>query len=136
METSDANHAMDGNQAMTERIAIGFGSSSHALVQDVVSLIESCSIEMTPDSIVATLQSRSAIGEAVARTLNLNLMLFTAETLARVSGTVNYSSLASTKVGTPSVAEASALASLGPTARLILPRRTGRFCTCAVAVLP
>ncbi|WP_433985081.1 cobalamin biosynthesis protein [Tunturiibacter empetritectus] len=43
--------------------------------------------------------------------------------------------LAASRVGTANVAEASALASLGPTANLILPRQTGRFCTCAVAVL-
>ena len=38
--------------------------------------------------------------------------------------------------GTANVAEASALASLGRSARLLVPQTKGRFCTCAVAALP
>lgn len=62
-------------------------------------------------------------------------MVFSADVLAQVSGVTNSSSLASATVGTPSVAEAAALAALGPTARLAVTRQTGRFCTCAVAVV-
>jgi cobalamin biosynthesis protein CbiG len=44
--------------------------------------------------------------------------------------------LALSKTRTANVAEASALASLGPSARLIVPQMKGRFCTCAIAALP
>ncbi|NYF89509.1 cobalamin biosynthesis protein CbiG [Edaphobacter lichenicola] len=92
--------------------------------------------EITPGGFLATLDRCSNIGEAVATALRLQLVLFPASVLAQVSGIKIQSLLAASKLGTPSVAEASALASLGPAARLILPRQTGRFCTCAVAVLP
>jgi cobalt-precorrin 5A hydrolase len=132
----DADYPVDGCEAMSQRVAIGIGCSSRATLDDLMSLIESCAIEIMPGSIVATLDRRASLGEAVAATLGLRLMLFSANTLAKVTGVESHSSLASARVGSSSVAEASALASLGPTARLALPRKTGRFCTCAVAVLP
>ena len=132
----DANHAVDGCEAMSQRVAIGIGCSSRATLDDLMSLIESCAIEIVPGSIVATLDRRASLGEAVAARLGLRLMVFSANTLAQVDGVESHSSFASASVDTPSVAEASALASLGPTARLALPRKAGRFCTCAAAVLP
>jgi cobalt-precorrin 5A hydrolase len=121
---------------MSQHVAIGFGCSSRATVEDVISLIERCSVETVPGSIVATLDRCRSIGEAVAASLGLRLMVFPANVLTQIDGITSHSLLASAEVGTPSVAEAAALASLGPTARLTLPRQTGRFCTCAVAVLP
>ena len=121
---------------MSQHVAIGIGCSSRATAEDVINLIESCAVEIAPGSIVATLDRCANIGEAVAVSLGLRLMLFPANMLAQVAGVTSHSLLASAKVGTSSVAEASALASLGPTAQLALPRQTGRFCTCAVAVLP
>lgn len=126
---------MVGGEAMSQSVSIGFGCSSRATVEDVVNLIQSCAIELTPGSIVATLDRCSSMGEAVAASLGLRLMLFPADMLAHIPGVQTYSSFASAKVGTPSVAEASALASLGPTAQLTLPRQTGHLCTCAVAVI-
>jgi len=120
---------------MSQSVSIGIGCSSRATVEDVVGLIESCAFEIVPDSILATLDRCSSVGEAVATSLGLRLMLFPANILAQVAGVKSHSLLAAAKVGTSSVAEASALASLGPTAQLTLPRQTGRFCTCAVAVL-
>jgi cobalt-precorrin 5A hydrolase len=121
---------------MSQHVSIGFGCSSRATVQDVISLIERCSVEIAPGSIVATLNRCTSMGEAVAASLGLRLMVFPANVLTQIAGVTSHSLLASVKVGTSSVAEAAALASLGPTARLTLPRQTGRFCTCAVAVLP
>ncbi|WP_260738232.1 cobalamin biosynthesis protein [Tunturiibacter lichenicola] len=121
---------------MSQLVAIGIGCSSRATPEDVVSLIESCAIEIVPGSIMATLDRCASTGEAVAARLGLRLMLFPADTLSKIDGVKNHSDLASARVGTSSVAEASALASLGPAAQLTLPRKTGRFCTCAVAVLP
>ena len=120
---------------MSQHVAIGIGCSSRATVEDVISLIESCAVKIVPDTIVATLDRCSSMGEAVAARLGLRLMLFSADVLAQVTGVENHSLLASAKVGTSSVAEASALASLGSAAQLALPRQTGHFCTCAVAVL-
>jgi cobalt-precorrin 5A hydrolase len=126
---------MGGCETMSQHVSIGIGCSSRATVEDVLQLVKSCAVEIAPDSIVATLDRRSTIGEAVAANLGLRLMLFPAETLAQVPGVKNHSSLATATVGTSSVAEAAALAALGPTARLTITRQTGRFCTCAVAVI-
>ncbi|WP_213807316.1 cobalamin biosynthesis protein [Granulicella sp. dw_53] len=121
---------------MTQEISIGIGCSSRATGEDVIRLVESCVTEVAPDGILATLDRCAGIGEQVAKALGLRLMLFPASTLAQVSGVENPSAKALERVGTSSVAEASALAALGPEARLLIPRRIGSFCTCAVAVLP
>ena len=102
---------------MSQHVAIGFGCSSRATVEDVISLIERCSVETVPGSIVATLDRCRSIGEAVAASLGLRLMVFPANVLTQIAGITSHSLLASAEVGTPSVAEAAALASLGPTAR-------------------
>jgi cobalt-precorrin 5A hydrolase len=127
---------MDGDQAMIQHLSIGIGCSSRASSDDVIRLIEAWVPEILPDSVVATLDRRASIGEIVATTLGLRLVLFPASTLAQVAGITTLSSVALDKTSTANVAEASALASLGPAARLLVRRQTGRFCTCAVAVLP
>ncbi|WP_161557525.1 cobalamin biosynthesis protein [Acidisarcina polymorpha] len=118
------------------QISIGFGCSSRANCDDIIQLIQACTSEMRGDGIVATLDRRAAMGALVAETLGLRLVVFPASTLAKVPGTSTHSPLALTMTDTGNVAEASALASLGPGARLVVRRRTGRFCTCAVAALP
>lgn len=122
-------------QIHAQRLAIGFGCSSQATSDDVLALIKSCVTEIVPETTLATLDSRSHMGEAVASVLGLPLMLFSAATLASITGATIQSPFALRRSGTSSVAEASALAALGPHARLTVPRKTGRFCTCAVAVL-
>jgi cobalt-precorrin 5A hydrolase len=126
---------------MTGRLAIGVGCSSRAAADDMVALMRACiaeigPAEIEPDTILATIDTRSQMGESVAGVLGLQLVLFSAEALARVAGTTIVSAYALRAADTPSVAEASALLALGPGARLSLPRHTGRLCTCAVAVLP
>ncbi len=127
---------MDGNKVMIQHLSIGMGCSSRAVSDDVVALILESVGEVMPDTILATLDSRSGMGETVAIALGLRLMLFPASALARVAGTSTPSQFALLRFGTPSVAEAAALIALGSEARLSVPRRTGRLCTCAVAVLP
>jgi cobalt-precorrin 5A hydrolase len=127
---------MDGDKVMIQHLSIGMGCSSRAVSDDVVALILTCVGEVVPDTILATVDSRSRMGETVAAALGLRLMLFPASALARVVGIATQSQIALRNSGTPSVAEAAALIALGPEARLSLPRRTGRLCTCAVAVLP
>jgi cobalt-precorrin 5A hydrolase len=120
---------------MKQHLSIGIGCSSRATTDDVIRLIQTCVAEILPGSALATLDRCASLGETVAARLGLQLMLFPASTLAHVPGTTIYSAVASLETGTPSVAEAAALVSLGPMARLIVPRQTGHLCTCAVAVL-
>jgi cobalt-precorrin 5A hydrolase len=136
MATPDADYPMGGGEIMSMSCSIGIGCSSRATASDVIELIHQCVNEIAPGTVVATLDRCSSVAEIVAAALRLRLVLFPARVLSHVRGVQTYSLLGALTVNTASVAEASALASLGPTARLILPRRTGRFCTCAVAVLP
>lgn len=136
MATHDADHAVDGDQTMKKPVSIGIGYSSRATSEDVLRLIEICVPDVPPQSVLATLDDRAALGGAVAAALGLRLVVFPASTLAQITEIATPSQVALANTGTASVAEASALASLGPDARLILTRRTGRFCTCAVAELP
>jgi cobalt-precorrin 5A hydrolase len=137
----DAHHAVDGDQAMTdtiqpERLSIGFGCSSRACSGDIIRLIEASLDQIPPGTTIATLDRRASIGEIVASILGLRLVLFPASVLASVAGVTTHSPLALSQTRTASVAEASALASLGSFARLVVPQTKGRFCTCAVAALP
>jgi cobalt-precorrin 5A hydrolase len=127
---------MDGDKVMIQHLSIGMGCSSRAVPDDIVALILTCVGEFIPDTILATLDSRSRMGETIAAALGVRLMLFPASELAQTTGIVTQSQIALRFSGIPSVAEAAALIALGPEARLSLPRRTGRLCTCAVAVLP
>jgi cobalt-precorrin 5A hydrolase len=131
---------MDGDQAMTdaeqyERLSIGIGCSPRASSEDIVGLVKA-SIDRIPlDTILATIDRRASIAEAVASVLGLRLVLFQASTLSDVAGITTHSSLALTRTRTANVAEASALASLGPSAFLIVRQQKSRLCTCAVAAL-
>ena len=141
MATDDANYSVDGDQAMTDSIqhqhlSIGFGCSSRACSHDVIRLIEATVDRITSGTIIATLDRRASIGEIVGSALGLRLVLFPASILANVQGVTTHSSLALSETLTANVAEASALAALGPSAHLLVPKTKGRFCTCAVAGLP
>jgi cobalamin biosynthesis protein CbiG len=136
LAASNADHPMGRGEVMSMYCSIGIGCSSRAVPGDVIELIQRCVSEIAPDSTVATLDRCSSVAEVVAAALGLRLVLFPAMVLSHVRGVQSHSVLAASRVGTSNVAEASALVSLGPTARLIVPRQMGRFCTCAVAVLP
>ena len=141
MAAYDADYSMDGEQTVTEiiqrqHLSIGIGCSSRATSDDVIRLIESSVDSIPSGTVIATLDRRASIGEIVASTLGLRLVLFPASTLASINGITTYSTLALAKTRTANVAEASALAALGPSASLIAPQTKGRFCTCAVAALP
>jgi cobalamin biosynthesis protein CbiG len=140
MATDDADYAVGGDQAVTDmiqhkRFSIGIGCSSRACSDDVIRLIEASVDQISSGTILATLDRRASIGEIVASILGLPLMLFPASILAGVAGVATHSPLALSRIQTANVAEASALASLGSSARLIVPQTKGRFCTCAVAAL-
>jgi cobalt-precorrin 5A hydrolase len=133
---------------MTQQIAIGIGASSKAVAEDILTLIQSCILKVdaattasttqhpTIPTILATLDRRADIASVVASTLGLRLVLFPATVLAEVRGVKTISTIAARTTGSPSIAEAAALAALGDRAHLLLERQTGNQCTCAMAVLP
>lgn len=140
MASDDADYPMDGDQALTEimqrhHLSIGIGCSSRATSDDVIRLITTSIDSIPSGTVLATLDRRASMGKIVASILGLRLMVFPAKTLAGIHGTKTYSSLAFAKTRTANVAEASALAALGPAASLIAPQTKGRFCTCAVAAV-
>ncbi len=131
---------------MNERIsrvrAIGFGANSTATLADVLALVHATTdavagaVPMTV--MVATLRARAPLGREVAAALGCKLVLFAPAELALTAARaplLRHSARAFATVGTPSVAEAAALAALGPCARLVIARTTGRCCTCALAEL-
>jgi cobalt-precorrin 5A hydrolase len=131
---------MDGDQAVTdaikaERFSTGIGCSPRADCDEIVRLIKASLDSIPPDTILATVDRRASIGGVVASILGLQLVLFPASILKDVAGITTYSTLALSRTKTANVAEASALASLGSAASLIVPQRKGLLCTCAVAAL-
>jgi cobalamin biosynthesis protein CbiG len=113
--------------------AVGIGCSTGAVHDDVVALVRETLAATGPAAILATLDRRETLARMVAWTLGMEVRVFSADALTHVQGIRTPSSRAAAAVGTPSVAEASALAAAGAGARLIVERRVGRSCTCAVA---
>jgi cobalt-precorrin 5A hydrolase len=132
----EPDHATGGDKIMTPSFAIGIGASSSAAAQDLLQLIRECIGTVEPGTLLATLDRRAEIASAAAASLGLRLVLFPASVLAQVQGVKTKSMRSSLTTGSWSIAEASALAALGPQARLILERQIGNRCTCAMAVLP
>lgn len=136
MAAVESDYAISGGEAMTQRCAIGIGASSQAARDEVIALIRESIEIITPGALLATLDRRAEIASQVAAELGLKLVLLPAESLAAVRGVKTISARSTAETGSESVAEAAALASLGPGARLVLERRVGNRCTCAMAVLP
>jgi len=118
-----------------ERLSIGFGCSSLAESDEIVRLIKASVDPIPQDSVLATLDRRTPMGEIVSQMLGIPLVVFPANTLALIQGTTTHSPQALAKTKTSNVAEAAALAALGPAARLIVARTKGYLCTCAVAAI-
>ncbi len=140
MASHDADHTMERDQALMdtiqqERLSIGFGCSSFAESEEIVRLIQASVHPIPQDSVLATLDRRAPMGEIISLILGIRLVVFPASTLSEIKETTTHSPLALARTRTSNVAEAAALASLGPTARLIVARKKGRFCTCAVAAI-
>ena len=136
MAAAESDYATGGGEAMTQRSAIGMGASSHATCADVVALIRESVNVIEPHVLLATLDRRAEIASQVAAELGLQLVLLPAERLTEARGVKTASARSVAETGSGSVAEAAALASLGPGARLVLERKVGNRCTCAMAVLP
>ena len=130
---------MVGDETVNVR-ALGFGASSTATVEDVLALVRATTTEVSGAAplMLATVAAREGLARCVAAALGCKLAIFAPAELARVAdeaALTRVSTRALAAIGAPSVAEAAALAALGPRARLIVPRRTGRRCTCALAEL-
>lgn len=117
------------------RRAIGIGGTANASADDVLALVRETlgTLRVEPDTILATLDRRSAVAYTVAAAMQIEVVLFTREQLGAVGGIETVSPAAMAALRLPSVAEAAALAAAGDGARLVIARRTGRRCTCAVA---
>jgi cobalt-precorrin 5A hydrolase/precorrin-3B C17-methyltransferase len=121
-------------------IALGIGCDRKAderelkkLVRDVM---KANGISAADIMCIATIESKKhepAI-HALSRELGASLRLFTAEALNREAPRISDpSELARSAVGTPSVAEAAALAAAGTEATLIAVKQKSAHCTAALA---
>ncbi len=121
---------------MSASRAIGFGCTTSTDIEDIIALIRTSLGDLDSNkTILATLDRHVLIGRAVADDLGLDLILFSSDALSQVTSVTHSSKLAQATVGTPSVAEAAAIAALGVQAQLTITRVTGRRCTCALAEL-
>ena len=134
MADRDADHAVVANDMVGVVAAIGVGGTTAATARELLALIAREIGVPTTGAVLATIDRRERLARDVARELGLELVSFDAATLARIPETTIASPRALASVGTPSVAEAAALAAVGHGARLVVTRRTGRACTCALAV--
>ncbi|MBW4039803.1 MAG: cobalamin biosynthesis protein [Acidobacteria bacterium] len=123
------------HSSVEDGFAIGFGCSTRATSEDILDLIREVVERVPSGAILATLDRRACIGGLVAEKLGLRLQVFPAAELARIKAVTTQSSRALATTRTANVAEAAALASLGPEAQLVMPKTKGRLCTCAVAVM-
>ena len=124
---------------MADRIAAGLGCRRGVPEAAVLALLRACMEEAgaDPDLLAVPDFKRDEPGlHAAARQLGLTLLRVPNDELrAQQPRCVTRSLRVADAVGLPSVAEACALAALGPHARLLLPRRAVDGVTCAFALL-
>lgn len=113
--------------------AIGIGCSTNVSIEDLLALVHANMRGFAQPAYLATVDRRAPIARVLAEALDLELVLFPAGVLAEIRSIATSSARAAAAVGTPSIAEAAALAAVGRDARLVIPRRTGRRCTFALA---
>lgn len=123
--------------------ALGVGASRGCPPGELEALVRGALAEagLAPEAVAAvgTLDLKADEGAvvALARALGAPLRLFGAAALAAEEGRLATPSEAvRAEVGTPSVAEAAALALAGPGARLVVPKRKSAAATCALALAP
>ena len=117
-----------------ESLVVGIGGSSGPSAAELSDLLEQTLSETrlarASVSELVTIDRRA--DEPALRSLGLPVRAFTSEALAKVP-VPNPSDIVETAVGTPSVAEAAALAAAGPDATLLVPKRKGQTITLAIA---
>jgi cobalt-precorrin 5A hydrolase/precorrin-3B C17-methyltransferase len=122
-------------------LALGVGCERDAAPEELADLISTTLAEAGLSSRAAAClvsidlkMAEPAVHEA-ARRFGLPMRFFTAAALAAESYRVpNPSEHVRTATGTPSVAEAAALKAVGPAGRLVVQKRKGARCTCAIAI--
>jgi cobalt-precorrin 5A hydrolase len=141
MAALNAGRAMGFGEDMA---VIGIGTTSRVTVEDLLAIIEAAKIRMRklPSAreggitILAALD-RPAINPILAdaaRLAGLRLLLTELDQLrAAAPLCLTHSEKSMKQYGIPSVAEAAALAALGPGATILLPRFCGRNTTASVA---
>jgi len=124
-------------------LALGVGAERGAADDEVEKLARDTLAEasLSPDAIacVVSLDLKSDEGAILklADKLGVPARFFDAATLAKEEPRVSQpSEYVRAAVGTPSVAEAAALAAAGPGGRLLAPKRKSARATCAVALAP
>jgi len=121
-------------------LAVGVGCERHSPPNDVISLVENVlsKSNLAPASIacIASIDVKTdeAAIHAVARRFGVPARFFTASELnAETPRLKNPSKMVAKEVGTPSVAEAAALAAAGPQSELLIEKTKSRRATCAIA---
>jgi len=133
---SDRNHPLERMTVVLrpQSLVVGVGASSGAPAREisdlVASTLEQCGLAATALATVATIDRKAT--EPGITALGLPLQTFSADVLATVA-VPNPSPVVAHAVGTPSVAEAAALAAAGPDAALVAPKRTSPHATVALA---
>lgn len=119
-------------------LAIGVGCERGTSPQEVSDLIEQTlhANNLSPNAIAVYASIELKEDEPALSSLadRSRLRFFTSEELARQSGRIaNPSALVERETGTPSVAEAAALAAAGPDSELIVAKTKSKRATCAIA---
>jgi len=132
-----------GIETWRQRLAIGIGCDRDAPLAELRTLLLDClreaKVGLQDVACLATIDAKA--DEAgildLARELDLSLQFFPATELERETPRLtNPSEAVFRAIGCHGVAEAAALAALGPTAYLLLPKRRSVRATCALAALP
>ncbi len=119
-------------------LCLGLGLARGAAPEEVAALAGDCLREagLARASVAAMgtldIKADEPALQALSRKLGAPLRLFDARTLARMD-VPNPSEVVARETGTPSVAEAAALALAGDGGRLIVPKRKSANATCAIA---
>jgi cobalamin biosynthesis protein CbiG len=120
---------------VSARLVVGVGCSLGCPPEELLGLVDDA-LAGTPGRVTALATVDRRADEpcvlAAAATHDVPLRTYSAERLARIR-VPNPSATVAAHVGTPSVAEAAALASAGPDARLVVAKQRSAHATCAIA---
>jgi cobalamin biosynthesis protein CbiG len=121
--------------ATRRRLVVGVGCSRGCPPEELAALVDAVLAKIRGDVVtLATVDRREAepCVVALAAGRGVPLRLHSADALAEVA-VPTPSDVVARHVGTPSVAEAAALLSAGPGARLAVAKRRSAHATCAIA---
>ncbi|MFO1069970.1 MAG: precorrin-3B C(17)-methyltransferase [Geminicoccaceae bacterium] len=124
-------------------LALGVGCERNAPPEALAALVEATLAEagLAAGAVACVvsldLKAAEPAVHALAARLDRPARFFTADALkAETPRLANPSPTVLAATGTPGVAEAAALRAAGPEGRLVVPKRKGQGCTCAVALAP